>query len=94
MAGHEVERALQALCRGEFVLVYDSDKRERETDLVLASQFVEHHSIRRMRKDGGGLICTTVPAAAWNIFVVGQMDSIPIAISLPTFSACARTWPT
>ena len=65
MAGHEVERALQALCRGEFVLVYDSDKRERETDLVLASQFVEHHSIRRMRKDGGGLICTTVPAAAW-----------------------------
>jgi 3,4-dihydroxy 2-butanone 4-phosphate synthase len=65
MAEQDVGRALQALCRGEFVLLYDSDKRERETDLVIPSQFVAPESIRRMRKDGGGLICTTVPAAAW-----------------------------
>ena len=60
-----MERALSALARGDFVLVYDSDKRERETDLVTASEFVTFEAIRRLRRDGGGLICTTVPAAAW-----------------------------
>jgi len=61
----EVRMALEALGNGQFVLVYDSDRRERETDLVVASQFVTPEAIRRMRKDGGGLICTTVPAKAW-----------------------------
>jgi 3,4-dihydroxy 2-butanone 4-phosphate synthase len=60
-----VERALAALARGDFVCVYDSDRRERETDLVVASESVTHETIRRMRRDGGGLICTTVPAPAW-----------------------------
>jgi 3,4-dihydroxy 2-butanone 4-phosphate synthase len=44
------------LRQGKFVLVYDNDKREGETDLVIASQFVKPESIKRMRKDGGGLI--------------------------------------
>jgi 3,4-dihydroxy 2-butanone 4-phosphate synthase len=61
----DVRMALEALGNGRFVLVYDSDRRERETDLVVASQFVTPEAIRRMRKDGGGLICTTVPAKAW-----------------------------
>jgi 3,4-dihydroxy 2-butanone 4-phosphate synthase len=61
----DIRMALEALGNGQFVLVYDSDRRERETDLVVASQFVTPESIRRMRKDGGGLICTTVPAKAW-----------------------------
>jgi len=61
----EVAGALEALREGKFVLVYDSDRRERETDLVVASQFVTPGHIRAMRKDGGGLICTTVPAIAW-----------------------------
>ena len=61
----EIERAMAALGRGEFVLVYDSDKRERETDLVVASRFATPEAVRRMRQDGGGLICTTVPAPAW-----------------------------
>jgi len=61
----DVRMALEAIRNGQFVLVYDSDRRERETDLVVASQFVTPEAIRRMRKDGGGLICTTVPAKAW-----------------------------
>jgi 3,4-dihydroxy 2-butanone 4-phosphate synthase len=61
----DARAALEALGRGQFVMVYDSDRRERETDLVVASQFVTPEHIRRMRKDGGGLICTTVPATAW-----------------------------
>jgi 3,4-dihydroxy 2-butanone 4-phosphate synthase len=44
------------LKQGKFILVYDSEKREGETDFVIASQFVTNESIKRMRRDGGGLI--------------------------------------
>jgi len=37
-------------------MIYDSEKREGETDFVMASQFVTPKSIKTMRKDGGGLI--------------------------------------
>lgn len=46
----------KALQEGKFVLVFDSDKREAETDLVMASSYVTPSSIQQMRKDGGGLI--------------------------------------
>jgi 3,4-dihydroxy 2-butanone 4-phosphate synthase len=47
---------LNDLQKGKFVLVYDSENREGETDFVIASQFVTPDSIKRMRQDGGGLI--------------------------------------
>jgi len=37
-------------------LIYDNDKREGETDFVIASQFASPKSIKTMRRDGGGLI--------------------------------------
>lgn len=54
-----VDRAVECLRQGRFVLVYDFDDRERETDMVVASEFVRPETIRTMRKDAGGLICTT-----------------------------------
>jgi 3,4-dihydroxy 2-butanone 4-phosphate synthase len=51
--------ALKALKEGRFVLVYDADGREEETDMVIASEHVEPEAIRTLRKDAGGLICTT-----------------------------------
>jgi len=59
-----VSLALDALRAGRFVLVYDADGREGETDLAIASEFVTPHTIRTMRKDAGGWICTTVPPDA------------------------------
>ncbi len=62
MAASEIiEKALRDLRSGRFCLIYDNDQRERETDLVFASQFAKADMIRRLRKDAGGLICTTVP---------------------------------
>jgi len=62
MAASElIEKALKDLRSGRFCLIYDNDERERETDLVFASQFAKADMIRRLRKDAGGLICTTVP---------------------------------
>ncbi len=57
---NNVEKAIEALKRGKIVLVYDSDDREGETDMVVASQFITPEHIRRMRKDAGGLICTAI----------------------------------
>src|SRR3989442_3408382 len=56
----ELGRALAALRRGEFILVYDGDGREEETDLTIASEFVKPDSVRTLRKEAGGLICTTL----------------------------------
>ena len=46
---------------GRIVLVYDFDNREKETDMTIASEFVTADILRMMRKDAGGLICTTTP---------------------------------
>lgn len=57
-----IQDALEALKRGTFVLVYDADGREEETDFVIPSLFVSPQHIFRMRRDGGGLICATLTA--------------------------------
>ncbi len=59
MSDELIERALQDIRKGKMVLIFDSDDRERETDMTVASQFVTPASIREMRKNAGGLICTT-----------------------------------
>lgn len=48
------------LHQGKIVLVYDADDREGETDMVVASSEVTSDTIRTLRRDAGGLICTTV----------------------------------
>jgi 3,4-dihydroxy 2-butanone 4-phosphate synthase len=52
-----VEDAIRALRNKEPILVYDADGREEETDIVIAGQFATPQEIRRLRRDGGGLIC-------------------------------------
>ncbi len=62
---HTIDDALRALATGEFILLYDFDDREQETDFAIRADAVTPAHIRRMRKDGGGLICTAVhPEAA------------------------------
>lgn len=57
---HLLERASAALRRGEPILLYDADGREGETDLVVASQSATPETVRLLRTDGGGLLCTTI----------------------------------
>jgi len=52
----KIEQAIADLKKGKFILIYDDDGREAETDLVIGSEFVTPESIKTMRKDGGGLI--------------------------------------
>ena len=56
---------LEALRTGKFILLYDFDDRERETDFAIRADAVRPEHILQMRKDGGGLICTAIhPDAA------------------------------
>lgn len=59
MASATVMRALGELREGRFILVYDADGREEETDMVIASESVTSGAIHTMRRDAGGLVCTT-----------------------------------
>ena len=53
---NKIEKATKELKNGKFILIFDDDKREGETDLVISSQYATPDSIKTMRKDGGGLI--------------------------------------
>lgn len=55
-----IQEALKALKRGEIVLVFDADNRERETDMIVAAEKITPEHIRIMRNDAGGLICVPV----------------------------------
>jgi 3,4-dihydroxy 2-butanone 4-phosphate synthase len=55
-----IPQALEALRRGEFVLVFDSEQRERETDFIIPAASVRPEHVRTMRKDGGGLVFLAV----------------------------------
>lgn len=58
---NEISIALNELQKGGHILIFDDESREAETDIVIGSQFASAEKIRILRKDGGGLICTTVP---------------------------------
>lgn len=51
-----IQKAISDLKAGKFILIYDNESREGETDLVISSEFATPDSIKTMRKDGGGLI--------------------------------------
>jgi 3,4-dihydroxy-2-butanone 4-phosphate synthase len=55
-----IETAIEALRRGEFIIVSDDEGRENEGDLVMAAEFVTPHAINFMITHARGLICTPI----------------------------------
>ena len=55
-----VEEAIQAVRRGELVIVADDEDRENEGDLVCAASEVTPEHINFMAAEGRGLICLTL----------------------------------
>jgi 3,4-dihydroxy 2-butanone 4-phosphate synthase len=55
-----LKKALKALENGEFILMYDDEKRESETDMIIGAEFVTGREVATMREDAGGLICTCI----------------------------------
>ena len=59
-----IDKAIAALRDGKFILLYDFDDREGETDFAIRSDAVTLQHILRKRKDGGGLIYTAIDLVA------------------------------
>jgi 3,4-dihydroxy 2-butanone 4-phosphate synthase len=71
-----IQNVLQAIREDKFFLLYDSDKREGETDFVISASAVLPQDVKRMRKDGGGLICVAVAPKAAEIMKLPFMADV------------------
>ena len=54
------DTAIASLKQGEFVMIYDSDGRESEVDLMVAAEFCSPEHVARMRQHAGGLLCMAI----------------------------------
>ncbi len=57
---NQVEKALEALKKGEMIVVTDDPERENEGDLILAAEFATRDNINFMACRGKGLICMPI----------------------------------
>lgn len=71
-----LDKALEAMKNEKFVLVFDDDKRERETDMIIAAEFVTPNKVAQMRMDAGGLICTALHDKYCNSFNLPFMTDV------------------
>ncbi|MDR1818870.1 MAG: 3,4-dihydroxy-2-butanone-4-phosphate synthase [Methanobrevibacter sp.] len=55
-----LKNGINRIEKGEFILVYDDDERESETDMIIGAEFVTGSQVATMRQDAGGLICTCI----------------------------------
>jgi 3,4-dihydroxy 2-butanone 4-phosphate synthase/GTP cyclohydrolase II len=71
-----VEDAIEAIRRGEMVIVADDEDRENEGDLVMAAGAVTADHINFMTKEGRGLICVPLtPERADQLDLPPQTDN-------------------
>ncbi len=56
----DLAAAIGEFREGKFVLLHDSQSRENEFDLIVASELVSPEHVSVMRRDAGGLLCLTV----------------------------------
>jgi 3,4-dihydroxy 2-butanone 4-phosphate synthase len=74
-----LKEAINAICKGKMILLYDADDREGETDLVIPAISITPADVARMRRDGGGLICVAIH------------DSVAEKLGLPFISDVLRS---
>jgi 3,4-dihydroxy 2-butanone 4-phosphate synthase/GTP cyclohydrolase II len=70
-----VRAAIDAVARGEMVLVVDDHDRENEVDLVIAAQAMTATKLNFMVKHGRGLVCA--PLEGRRLDVLGLRDMVP-----------------
>ena len=57
----EIETAIAAMARGEFVLVVDDEHRENEGDLIIAADAVTPAHLAFMVRHTSGIVCVSLP---------------------------------
>ncbi len=71
-----IEEAIRAFKKGKSVLLYDFESREGETDIAIPALAVEAEDVAFMRRDGGGLICVSIPFEAAELLGLPFMHEI------------------
>ncbi len=61
MAFDRIEDALQAMARGEMVVVVDNEDRENEGDIILAAQHASAEAVSFMVRHTSGMLCVALP---------------------------------
>ena len=74
----EISVAIEAFSKGLPVCLFDSEKREGETDLLFSAQFAQPSTMRRLRQDCGGLLFLAIGDE------VGELFSLPFLQDLHT----------
>jgi 3,4-dihydroxy 2-butanone 4-phosphate synthase len=67
-ASATVDQAVDALRRGDPILVHDAADREGEVDLIYPAGAVTPEAVARMRNDAGGLVCAALGDAVADAF--------------------------
>ena len=60
MQFRSIDSALEGIINGKAIIVVDSEDRENEGDLVIASELVTPDTVNFMAKEGRGLICVSI----------------------------------
>ncbi len=55
-----IEKALNSLREGRFILLHDGNERENEVDMIIPAQYIRPEHIAIMRRDAGGLVCLAI----------------------------------
>src|SRR5215510_10728275 len=70
-----IEDAIEAIARGEMVIVVDDEDRENEGDLTIAAEKVTPAAINFMMTHGRGLICMPMTGQ--------RLDELQIPLQVP-----------
>lgn len=75
-----VEAAVEAIARGEFVVVIDDEDRENEGDLIMAASAMTPAAMAFMVRHTSGVVCVSMPGS-----VLDRLD-IPLMVAANTES--------
>ena len=64
---YKIDDLVDVLTKGEPILIFDSDKREGETDIFFLGKTVKDSSVRLLRKEGGGMVFSEGWTGFWSL---------------------------
>jgi len=80
-----IEKALEAIAQGEFVIVTDDTERENEGDLILAAEMMIPEKMSFLLKHTSGVVCVALTAqkldhlhGSVDIEITGKANDLPL----------------
>jgi len=83
MTFDRIEDALQAMARGEMVVVVDNEERENEGDLILAAEHATAEAVAFMVRYTSGMLCVALPG--------DRLDQLELSLMVERNTESLRT---